>query len=299
MAERVGPRTVRPPRDFVSLAEPPVTWSPDARQEPAEVAAAHVQARLVEQLRERGAHDAAGVAATSGVPYSAVLEIVSGRRAVSLADVCRIALAYGLRPFPEEGSDDHGWFPSPYAPLLRQWAPGDGPPRFFAPGPSGLLLAAASELASGVLDPRLVRLLSPASLAHQTAAALVRLGVPDHAVTLEPVGPELRVRTASWAAVVRFTAAFGDEPDPAAWAALVRSAAAAPEQVRGVLTVAAEPAALRLLDLVGAEPDEPNPVVVLPGHVLAGPDGLGDDVRGACVIYTLPRAERLIVFECK
>jgi hypothetical protein len=170
-------------------------WLVDDGQNPGDVAAAFAQQQLIARIRtQRGLNlPAADVAAHLGKARGdrTVLDIWSGRRAITLPMLLSLALAFDVPPLAHCDPDDLGTLlPSEHRSWLGSWRPGDGNPVFRSPvrpGGEPAWPLAAQRLSEWISDEAghgTLHLTTDQVATHAAAVALGAAGLPAELASL-------------------------------------------------------------------------------------------------------------------
>jgi transcriptional regulator with XRE-family HTH domain len=174
-------------------------WLVRESDQAGEVAAAFAQQQLIANIRrQRGlGMSAADAAEQLGRARNdrTVLNVWSGRSAISLQMLLALALAFDVTPLEHcDQADITTLLPEPHRSWLGSWRPGSGSPSFQNPtGPEGepVWRRAAQQVARWIFEEAKVQTLHLATDAvatHAASAALMAAGLPVELASLIP-GP--------------------------------------------------------------------------------------------------------------
>ncbi|MGK3199923.1 hypothetical protein [Amycolatopsis sp. MEPSY49] len=170
-------------------------WLVDEGQNPGDVAAAFAQQQLIARIRAKRwpSLSAADVAAHLGKARGdrTVLDVWSGRRAITLPMLLSLAMAFDLPPLAHCDPDDLcTLLPPEHRSWLGSWRPGDGSPVFRSPAQPGGEPAwplASQQLAEWITDETrvgTVHLTTDQVATHAAAVALGAAGLPAELASL-------------------------------------------------------------------------------------------------------------------
>ncbi|MEV6827639.1 helix-turn-helix transcriptional regulator [Amycolatopsis sp. NPDC051102] len=170
-------------------------WLVDEEQHPGEVAAAFAQQQLIAGIRaQHGASlSAADVADHLGKTRGdrTVIDVWSGRRAITLPMLLSLALAFDVPPLAHCDPDDlRTLFPLAHRSWLGSWRPGNGSPVFHSPTQPGGEPAwplASRQLAEWITDEAAsgtLHLTTDQVATHAAATALKAAGLPVELASL-------------------------------------------------------------------------------------------------------------------